>query len=193
MAHIVVVFGTNEGQSAKVARRVVDVLRAGRHTVQLIDTRDPVHSQPFDGAEAVVLVGSVHMGKFQRALVQFVRTQRQAVGALPSAFLAVSLSAARDSAAAKREVKKTIDGFIRETGVTPDQLVPVAGALVYTRYPFFTRQLMRFISKLAGGDTDASRDYEYTDWAAVSAFAAGFGRKLEAPAKYPAQQASAAL
>lgn len=37
-------------------------------------------------------------------------------------------------------------------------------ALLYTKYDFFKRFLMRIISKRSGGDTDTSRDFIYTDW-----------------------------
>ena len=40
----------------------------------------------------------------------------------------------------------------------------VAGALPYTRYGWIKRMMMRRIVAKAGGDTDTSRDYEYTDW-----------------------------
>jgi hypothetical protein len=50
--------------------------------------------------------------------------------------------------------------------------------LLYTRYGFFVRLVMRLISKMAGGDTDTSRDYEYTDWNAVAEFARRFSSAL---------------
>ena len=34
--------------------------------------------------------------------------------------------------------------------------------------------MMRRAAKRAGGDTDVSRDYEYTDWALVEQFASEF-------------------
>jgi len=37
---------------------------------------------------------------------------------------------------------------------------------------------MRLISRLAGGDTDISRDYEYTDWKALTHFARRFSASL---------------
>ena len=93
------------------------------------------------------------------------------------------LSAARDSASARREVSKTVARFIAEIGFTPDTVLPIAGALLYTKYGFFTRIAIRLISKMAGGDTDTSRDYEYTDWNAVSDFARRFACQLrESPA-----------
>jgi menaquinone-dependent protoporphyrinogen oxidase len=50
----------------------------------------------------------------------------------------------------------------------------VAGALRYTKYNFFVRWMMKRIVAAAGGDTDTSRDYEYTDWQDLRAFADRF-------------------
>ena len=60
----------------------------------------------------------------------------------------------------------------------------VAGALRYTHYNWLKRWMMKRIVTKAGGNTDTSRDYEYTDWAAVRAFADEFRRaaELSAPA-----------
>jgi menaquinone-dependent protoporphyrinogen oxidase len=72
-------------------------------------------------------------------------------------------------------------------------------ALRYTRYNSLVRLVMRQISKKEGGDTDTSRDYEYTDWGAVDRFAVEFlsevegNRPVEAPsgARASAPQARA--
>ena len=40
--------------------------------------------------------------------------------------------------------------------------------------------MMKLIVAHAGGETDASRDYEYTDWAAVDRFAEAFAERLQA-------------
>ena len=52
---------------------------------------------------------------------------------------------------------------------------PVAGALPYTRYNWFIRRVMKRIAAKAGGDTDTTRDYEYTDWQDLRSFAEQFG------------------
>jgi menaquinone-dependent protoporphyrinogen oxidase len=54
----------------------------------------------------------------------------------------------------------------------------VAGALPYTRYNWLKRWIMRRIVAKAGGDTDTTRDFEYTDWEDLRAFARTFGRNL---------------
>ena len=61
--------------------------------------------------------------------------------------------------------------FFEKTAWTPTIRKIVAGALPYTRYNIFKRWMMRRIVRKAGGDTDITRDYEYTDWSDLSAFA----------------------
>ena len=183
MARIALVFGTTDGQTARVARHVANVLRSLGHAVETIDLRqDAVPS--LRGLDAVIVAGSVRMGRFQRKLVQFVRDHGEALARLPNAFLAVSLSAAHQTDPARREVAKTLARFGAETRWSPEATIPVAGALLYTRYGFFKRLVLRTISKMAGGDTDTSRDYEYTDWPALSGFAARFDEDLRRGAPF---------
>jgi menaquinone-dependent protoporphyrinogen oxidase len=67
-----------------------------------------------------------------------------------------------------------VNKFIAETGWRPRRIELVAGALPYTKYNFLVRYVMKRISAKEGGDTDTSRDYEYTDWNAVDRFAVEF-------------------
>jgi menaquinone-dependent protoporphyrinogen oxidase len=50
--------------------------------------------------------------------------------------------------------------------------------LLYTKYNFLKRGLMKSITKKQGGDIDTSRDFIYTDWDAVDAFAREFLERL---------------
>ena len=72
--------------------------------------------------------------------------------------------------------------FLEQAQWRPDHVELIAGALLYTKYNFLKRFLMRRISGSEGGDTDTSRDYEYTDWAAVERFAEMFAREVAAKA-----------
>jgi len=180
MARIAVLFGTTDGHTARVARHVANVLRGLGHALEVVDLREDALPS-FTGLEAVIVAGSVRMGRFQRKLVEFVRDHREAIARLPNAFLAVSLAAAHDTEAAKREVVKTLARFGAQTRWAPQATIPVAGALLYTRYGFFKRFVMRTIARKAGGDTDTSRDYEYTDWPALTGFAMRFDHELRDP------------
>ena len=67
----------------------------------------------------------------------------------------------------------------------------VAGALQYTKYNWFIRWVMRRIVSRAGGDTDTSRDYEYTDWKDLELFAHEFAsRHLQVATKQAHYMAS---
>ena len=78
----------------------------------------------------------------------------------------------------QRHVADIANRFVSEAGWHPSVIKIVAGALPYTRYNWFKRWLMRRIVAKAGGDTDTSRDYEYTDWVDLRAFAQQFGRMV---------------
>ncbi len=50
----------------------------------------------------------------------------------------------------------------------------VAGGLAYRRYGLLKRWMMKRIARDAGGDTDTSKNHEYTDWQAVDQFVTEF-------------------
>jgi menaquinone-dependent protoporphyrinogen oxidase len=83
----------------------------------------------------------------------------------------------------ERELAVIVDRFGRSTGWHPPITKHVAGALRYSRYNWLKRWAMVRIVRKAGGDIDTSRDYEYTDWADLRAFAEEFARSLPRAAR----------
>ena len=179
MSRIVIVYATTDGQTERIARHVDQVLAAEGVRTQLVAAAAAPPDFSLAGADAAIVAGSVRMGKHQKELTRLVRAHAAELSRIPGAFLSVSLSAERDNEPARREVRKCVARFVEETGWTPSSVLPVAGALLYRRYGFFLRQVMRFISKSVGGDTDTSRDYEYTDWDQLTEFVRTFARRLE--------------
>lgn len=186
MARIAAIFATTDGHTAKVAAHLAETLRAEGHEVDVFDARTRVSPEELRLARGAFIAGSLRVGKFQSSLVDFVRKHRDELAAMPTAFLPVSLSAARPTEPALRELGKRNARFFEETGLRPTETLPVAGALLWSHYGFFTKLVMLVITKLAGGDTDTSRDYEYTDWAALDAFARRFAAALQEDAVQPA-------
>jgi menaquinone-dependent protoporphyrinogen oxidase len=174
MARIAVVFGTTDGQCAKIARRISEDLHNEGHVVDLLDTRFEIPSAALAGVDAAVITGSARMGKFQVPLTYFVQIHLPTLLTMPTAFVPVSLAASYESPLALREVKNAIERFTRETGLNPNLIEPTGGALRYSRFGFFKKLGIRLIASIYGGDTNASRDYEYTDWNAVDSFAHHF-------------------
>lgn len=178
MPRVLVVYGTTDGQTRRIAERMAAVLVSLGQEVQTVDSAAaPADIAPGDFDAALVL-GSVRMGKHQQALADFVRKFRLELDAIPNAFISVSLSAARNKPSAQREVAKTFQHFVTRTGWRPNARLAIAGALPYSRYTLRIRLVMKFISWMTGGDTDTSRDYEYTDWELVEDFARRFASAL---------------
>ncbi|GAB7205818.1 hypothetical protein OS21_23100 [Dickeya oryzae] len=51
-----------------------------------------------------------------------------------------------------------------------------AGALRYPRYRWFDRVMIQLIMRMTGGETDSTKEIEYTDWEQVARFAQSFGQ-----------------
>ena len=169
---ILIAFATGDGQTGRIAQRIFDVFLAAGHAPLLANL---LTGQPDVPAfEAALVAAPVRFGKHHRAALDFCSRNREALFSRPAALVSVSLSAARARPGARREVAKALSHFVKTTAWVPPRIFPVAGALLYTRYSPFLRRVMRFFARLADRETDASRDYEYTDWPAVDAFAREF-------------------
>lgn len=126
----------------------------------------------------MILGASIHYGRHPRYLRALVRRHCAALASRPSAFFSVSLSAG-EPGAQPEAAQRYLETFLHQAGWRPPQIATFAGALQYNRYGMFKRMLMRMIVGLAGGDTDTTRDYEYTDWDAVERFADDFAQRLK--------------
>ena len=179
MGDVLLVCATTHGHTAKIAAGIAEALRAGGLGVDLRDVRDASDIAAADH-EGVIVGASVHAGHHQRAIVNWVKNHRAALEAGPSAFFSVSLAAAEDTDESREATQHYIDDFLDETGWTPGRSAPMAGALQYREYDVFTRTLMRLMMRRGGHPTDASRDYDHTDWEAVDRFGRDFAELVAA-------------
>ena len=179
MAKILLVYGTTEGHTAQIAQRMAESMRAGGHEVDVRDSKEVRRSTVENGYDGVLVGGSVHAGEHQSSVREFVRRNRDLLQRLPSAFFSVSLTAVEVDEEARQETRAMVDKFVRETGWQPSRVEAIAGALVYSQYNIFIRQIMKLISRHQRGPTDTSQDYDYTDWEAVAKFAREFADSLE--------------
>jgi menaquinone-dependent protoporphyrinogen oxidase len=170
---VLVVYASTHGHTARIAARIAASMRAEGLEVDLRDVISAQNAKP-DRYDLVVVGASLHREHHQKAIVDWVRASREALTRQPSVFFSVSLSAADDSDESRAATQRCIDEFCTQTGWTPTRTEAIAGCLQYREYDLFTRQLMRLLMKRMGHPTDASHDYDYTDWEAVDRF----GREL---------------
>ena len=178
MPRILVVYATTDGHTAKVAGALAETLQKNGDTVDVYVASQPAPAP--DAYDAVVVAASVHAGGYQRSVRRWVRTHAEALAAKPSAFVSVCLGVLQHEPAVQRDLQRILDDFAASTGWRPAIVKLVAGALPYTKYGWLRRLAMKRIVAKAGGDTDTSRDYEYTDWNDLRRFAGDFGRGLPA-------------
>ena len=175
---VLIAFVSHDGQTARIAHRIGARLAAGHVAVEVVDLRSQACSP--DGVRAVILGAPVRYGRHSKALRGWVRHHRVALNALPSAFFSVSLVAASTRAEDRGTAGDLMAGFLHATGWTPGLTHSFAGALRYRQYNPLLRLVMRRIARRSGGDTDTSFDHDYTDWAAVDAFADGCAALISA-------------
>jgi len=166
MKPILVLYGTTEGHTRKIAEFIAERLRRVGKTVDLVDSATPAATQVAPIYAGAIVGGSVHYDKHPASLAHFIKANVAWLNTIPTAFFSVSLATAHRDAQSRAEARKQADQFIDETGLAPGMVWPVAGALKFTQYDFFKRYMVRSIAKQIGGDSDIvmSRDTEYTDW-----------------------------
>jgi menaquinone-dependent protoporphyrinogen oxidase len=179
---VLVVYGTTEGQTRKIAEFIGNAARAHGVDVEIVDSAavDATRAQPVHAA--AIVCGSLHQHNYQSSLVHFVRHHRAWLTGMPTAFVSVSLTAALKDERSRDELRKIAEAFFSETGWLPRVTLHVAGALRYTQYDFLKRLIMKLIARQQGGDTDTSRDHEYTDWDALTRFVDEFLAGIASPA-----------
>ena len=157
MTRILVLYGTTDGHTAKIAGRLGDMLRTRGSRLTSSTRRGQAAPGPYGG---VIVAGSVHTGGYQPELRQWVRAHAPALGGVPTAFISVCLGVLQREPAVQQEVAATIQRFLTSANWKPSTTRAVAGAVLYTQYGWLERWVMRRIVRKAGGDTDTSRDYD---------------------------------
>ncbi len=168
---LLIVYGTTEGQTRKIAEFLkIEAEKTGTQVTLCDATMEQISPEKFD---AVMIGASLHMHKYQTSITHYIKSYLGALNDMPTAFFSVSLSMLSEAYDEKtfQELKDITMQFLVDTGWNPTAIEYVAGALRYTEYDFFKKFIMRMIAQKGGGkDTDSSHDYEYTDWVRVRIF-----------------------
>ena len=181
MTRVLILYATTDGHTRAVAHAIAEPLSSHGIDTAVIQagTLDPAPHE-YDG---IIVAASVHGGRYQRVVEQWVRAHRHEFADKPAAFVSVCLAVLQQGDPnVKTELDAIVARFAARTGWRPPIVKQVAGALLYTRYNVFKRWIMKRIVAKAGGATDVSRDYDYTAWADLRRFAEDFRRRLQAAA-----------
>jgi len=179
MAIVSVFYATREGHTRRIAGHVAVYLCKCGFEVKVMNVRDHAAATSLDKSGAAILLASVHAGSHEPEMLNFVKEHRDQLEGMPTAFLSVTLSEAgaertgttpEEHSRFVADVQAMLDRFFEESRWHPKRVKPLAGALLYTKYNFLTRFMMKRIAKKSGGSTDTSRDHDYTDWLGLERF-----------------------
>ena len=172
MLDVPILYATTEGHTRRIAEHMATTLREHGLDSRAIEVTSPeAEAIEWSGVRAVALAASLHVGAHQPAMTAFVRRHLAELSLRPSLFVSVSLSICSSRPEEVAAARRLAQEFPEALGWQPMRTACVGGRLAYTQYGFVTRWMMRRIAAKAGGPTDASRDYDLTDWNQVRALA----------------------
>jgi menaquinone-dependent protoporphyrinogen oxidase len=171
---ILIVYGTTEGHTRDLCGFAVEALREAGHDALAVEAPSNADDLDLAGWDAIIVAASVHVGRYQPAVVGFASARRYEIARAPNAFISVSLSAAGTNADDWKGLEQCVATFERETGWTPGALHHAAGAIRYSRYGLLKRLALKLIARKRGKATVTRRDYDLTDYDALRRFLLGF-------------------
>ena len=178
MSNILILYTSIEGQTSRIVEHMAKTLGQIGHRVEALRADDQRVDPQLSRFDGVIVGASIHYGHHPDYLLALLRRHRQALESRPNAFFSVSLSGGGPGARPKT-AQRYLDKFQRKVGWQPQQTASIGGALQYSKYAPWKKWIMTKIVGFAGGDTDTTRDYEYTDWQAVAEFASIFAQRME--------------
>ncbi|APH72711.1 flavodoxin domain-containing protein [Aquibium oceanicum] len=171
--HVLVIYGTVEGHTRKIARNVSSTVQSLGHQTTVFDAGD-LGDVDLDIADAVIVCAPVHIGAYPTAIAHWLKAKAARLSTLPGAFVSVSLAAASPFPEEHAEIQKITEALFERTGWRPRMVHQAGGALRYPQCDFLKRLLMKHIAYKEGGPTDVTKDHEFTNWNALAAFVEGF-------------------
>ncbi|MFZ7236520.1 menaquinone-dependent protoporphyrinogen IX dehydrogenase [Avibacterium gallinarum] len=158
-----ILYSSYDGQTRKIAQFLAEKLSAEVRSIN----ENVADLAEFD---CIIIGASIRYGHFNKLLYKFIEKNTALLNHKQTAFFGVNLTA-RKADKNTPETNVYVRKFLQRIAWKPTFAAVFAGALMYPRYGWFDRIMIRFIMKITGGETDTSKEVEYTDWQKVAAFA----------------------
>ena len=171
MSRLPVFYATTESHTRRIAEAIASTLRQQGFDSDAFEVSTDFRSPDWIHIVSAVVGGSLHAGRHQAPLAQFVGHEAKHLNLRPAAFFSVNMSAASRNARKVAAARTIAEKFAQSLHWRPRRFVCVAGQLAYTQYGLVSRWFMRWIAAKEGGPTDTTRDHDLTDWTAVREFA----------------------
>ncbi|MDC0610936.1 menaquinone-dependent protoporphyrinogen IX dehydrogenase [Vibrio sp.] len=168
MSRVLFLYSTREGQTKKILQSIEEQMEHVK-----CDYFD-IHELPqidFSHYQKVLVGASIRYGHLNKKLYEFVDQNLQQLKSRNAAFICINLTARKED-----EGKDTPEGsvyvktFLSKSPWQPELIGVFAGALRYPQYRWFDKMMIKLIMKMTGGETDTTKEVEYTNWKKVKIF-----------------------
>ena len=168
-----ILYSSRDGQTHAISSYIASELKEKCSC----DVIDLVHAGHVDlkSYDQVMIGASIRYGHFNAVLDEFVKKHADTLNQMPSAFFGVNLTA-RKPEKRSPQTNAYVRKFLLNSPWEPAICGVFAGALRYPRYRWFDKVMIQLIMRMTGGETDTSKEVEYTDWQQVAKFAEDFGQ-----------------
>ena len=161
--NILLLYGTTEGQTRKIAGFCKEHLTEGGHSVEVRKSEQRSSDLEISEFDAVILAGSVHQKSHQESLENFAFAHCEQLEKLPTLLISVSLSIAFENG--KEEAESYVRHFVENTGFKPGKVALVGGALKFEMYGYYMSHIIEHI--VLKDREKINEDREFTDWNAL--------------------------
>ncbi|WP_392561502.1 menaquinone-dependent protoporphyrinogen IX dehydrogenase [Orbus sturtevantii] len=128
--------------------------------------------------QAIIIGTSIRYGYYDKLIKKFIDNNYHDLNKIVTGFFGVNL-VARKAHKNTPETNLYTKKFLSKIQWKPTVKAVFAGALYYSKYNWFDRNMIRFIMWLGKGDTDVTKpEIEYTDWNKVDEFATLFQNSI---------------
>ncbi|WP_192459332.1 menaquinone-dependent protoporphyrinogen IX dehydrogenase [Musicola keenii] len=168
-----ILFSSRDGQTRSIAAYIANSLK-GTLECDVVNILS-AHEVDLEKYDCIMIGASVRYGHYHPAVAKFIHQHRALLQQRPSAFFSVNLTARKPE---KRSLQTNgyTRKFLMRSPWQPDLGAVFAGALRYPRYRWFDRVMIQLIMHMTGGETDSTKEIEYTDWEQVARFAQSFSQ-----------------
>ncbi|WP_434527863.1 menaquinone-dependent protoporphyrinogen IX dehydrogenase [Vibrio sp. K4] len=172
MAKALFLYSSREGQTKKILHYIDEKLTG--FECELVDLHN-VETIDFSQYDRVLIGASIRYGHLNKKLYQFIERNLNQLEQSKVAFFCVNLTARKeDQGKDTPEGSAYIRKFLIKSLWKPTLIGVFAGALYYPRYGWFDKTMIKFIMSMTGGETDTTKEVEYTNWEKVALFADKF-------------------
>lgn len=162
-----ILYSTRDGQTKKIANYIAGIIHEN------VDVKSITDMYELANYDRIIIGASIRYGHFNKVLYKTLEKHTALLNQKTTAFFGVNLTA-RKPEKSTPETNVYVRKFLQRITWKPTMSAVFAGALFYPRYNFFDRIMIQLIMRITGGETDPTKEIEYTDWQKVRSFSEVF-------------------